>query len=242
MAAMLSLPPLELELVPDWRSDNFTTIIDYQLASRPNNAHVVHAASTVILNLIAMILSRNGTLLSEPFVPYFQDMVRACVIKMRYAYLKEAHELSRYSLWDHIQVDRTANDMWWSGFSELHEAFGGLLRAERAQQATLPTGAAYFRHSSAGDSRFALLILNTEMQSVDQYPDKLPTFRVTERLAKADAEEKDVLQHLMQWVNLEDQVHSAAAIVEHSRKFLNYETNVLEVKEDASKLAGHTEY
>lgn len=231
----------QLEPVPSWRSDNFTTIIEHQLTSRPNNAHIVHAASIFILNLIALTLSRHETLLDEAFIPELQDMVRACVIKMRYAFMKEAHLPSRDSLWDHIQVDRNANEMWWSGFSELHKAFSEPLRTAQDQHATLPNGAEYFRHSKVDDSQYALLILSTEVQSIDQYPDKLPTFRVMKDLTNADADEKNMLQQLMQWINLKDGSHSAAAIDEHSQKFLNYETDSLEVEEDTSKLGYRAE-
>lgn len=239
MATMLNLQ--QLEPVPSWQSDNFTTVIEHQLTSRPNNAHIVHAASVIILNLIALTLSTNETLLDEAFIPDFQDMVRACVIKMRHAFMKEAHFPSRDSLWDHIRVDRNANSIWWSGFSELHEAFSERLRTAQDQHDALSIGAEYFRHSKVDDSQYAFLILSTEMRSVDQYPDKLPTFRVTEKLPEADAEEKNMLQQLMQWINLKDGVHSAAAIVENSQNFLNYETDSLEMEEDTSKLAFRSE-
>lgn len=87
MACLMSIPLAEW---PQWQTSNFTSTVENELLSFPNNAHLAHTLTVLLLNMLAIALSAQAVALPLPHENHGRELVRGCIIKMGYAHIKES--------------------------------------------------------------------------------------------------------------------------------------------------------
>jgi len=210
---------------PPWQSNNFTALVERDLMDFPNNALFIHALSAIFLNILTVALSTEAISISHFSHDTLVDLIRGCVIKMRYAHIKAAAGLDEAGFWNHVISDRTATRVWWNAFSALKPQLAVSLPDALPNQ-IVPAEDDSLREALDHDFLLAQLIWNTESMAEEQSAATSAAFQVS-RSACVNDTQRAKLDILMQQINVDSTQIPSRAVMRNSISFLEQRTTSL---------------